>query len=110
MTIFDERESNFEKKFKHDKELEFKAVARRNKLLGRWAAEQMGLTGDAVEDYAKSVVLADFDKPGADDVLRKIMDDFQAKGVALSELQVRKRMDELLDAARKQILSENKQG
>lgn len=110
MTIFDERESSFEKKFKHDKELEFKSVARRNKLLGRWAAEQMGLSGAVAEDYAKSVVLADFDRPGEDDVLKKIMGDFQSKGIAVSELQVRKRMAELLESARKQVLSEAKEG
>jgi hypothetical protein len=110
MTNFQDRENTFEKKFKHDKELEFKAIARRNKLLGRWAAEQMGLSGTAVEDYAKSVVLADFDNPGEDDVLQKLMDDFKSKGVAVSELQVRKQMTDLLDTARKQLLSELKEG
>jgi hypothetical protein len=110
MTTFKDRENTFEQKYKHDKELEFKAVARRNKLLGRWAAEQMGVSGPAAEDYAKSVVLADFDKPGDDDVLDKLMGDFKAKGVAVSELQVRKQMADLLDLARKQLASEIKEG
>ena len=109
MTTFDDREDTFEKKFKHDKELQFKSVARRNKLLGRWAAEQMGLSGAAAEDYAKSVVLADFDKAGASDILKKLMDDFQAKGVAVSELQVRRQMSELMETARKQLVSELKE-
>ena len=110
MTTFKDRENTFEQKFKHDKELEFKAVARRNKLLGRWAAEQMGLSGAAAEDYAKAVVLADFDKPGDDDVLQKLKGDFQAKGVAVSELQIRKHMTDLLDTARKQLATEIKEG
>jgi hypothetical protein len=108
MTTFDDRENTAEKRFNLDKELEFKAIARRNKLLGRWAAEQMGISGSAADDYAKSVVLADFDRPGDDDVLEKVMGDFKSKGVAVSELQVRKQMADLLDTARKQMLSEVK--
>src|SRR3546814_14271709 len=79
MANFDDREKGFEHKYKHDKELEFKINARRNKLLGLWAATQLGLTGADAETYAKSVVMADFDKPGDDDVLDKVVADFVAK-------------------------------
>jgi hypothetical protein len=106
MASFDDREKGYEQKYKHDKELEFKAVARRNKLLGLWAAEQMGLTGTAADDYAKTVVLSDFDRPGDGDVLEKVMDDFKAKGIAVSELQVRKQMSDLLETARRQIMTD----
>ena len=109
MASFDDREKGFEQKYKHDKELEFKAVARRNKLLGLWAAEQMGLKGPAADDYAKTVVLADFDRPGDSDVLEKVMGDFKAKAIAVSELQVRKQMSDLLDTARRQIMTEVQQ-
>jgi hypothetical protein len=108
MATFDDREKGFEGKYKHDKELEFKAVARRNKLLGLWAAEQMSLKGPAADDYAKTVVLADFDRPGDGDVLEKVMGDFKAKGIAVSELQVRKQMSDLLETARRQIMTEVK--
>ena len=103
MTTFDKREQGFEKKFAHDQELLFKANARRNKLLGLWAAEKMGLSGPAAEAYAKEVVVADFEEAGDDDVLRKVRKDFDAKGVALSDQQVRKTMDELMAQAVAQI-------
>ena len=82
MTTFDKREEGFEKKFAHDEELRFKANARRNKLLGLWAAEKLGLSGAGAEAYAKEVVVADFEEAGDDDVLRKVRKDFDAKGVA----------------------------
>src|SRR3569623_27404 len=82
MTTFDKREDGFEKQFAHDEELKFKATARRNKLLGIWAAEKLGLTGAEAEAYAKSVVMADFEEPGDQDVFRKIRADFDAKKVA----------------------------
>jgi hypothetical protein len=103
MTTFDKREEGFEKKFAHDEELRFKANARRNKLLGMWAAEKMGLSGPAAEAYAKEVVVADFEEAGDDDVLRKVHKDFEAKGVALSDQEIRKTMNELMGQAIDQI-------
>ncbi len=103
MSTFDERKDGFEKKFAHDEELQFRATARRNKLLGAWAAEKMGLTGDAVAIYAKEVVAADFEEAGDDDVVRKVMADFAAKKVDQSEHQVRRTMDELMHTAIDQI-------
>jgi hypothetical protein len=99
MTSFDKREEGFEKKFAHDEELRFKAMARRNKLLGLWAAEKLGLAGPEAEQYAKAVVVADFDEPGDHDVFKKIRKDFDAKGVAQSDHQIRRTMDELLAQA-----------
>ena len=103
MTTFDKREEGFEKKFAHDQELLFKANARRNKMLGLWAAEKMGLSGPAAEAYAKEVVVADFEEAGDDDVLRKVRKDFDAKGVALSDQEIRKIMDGLMAHAIDQI-------
>lgn len=108
MSSFDEREKGFEKKFEKDQELQFKATARRNRLLGVWAAELMGMTGESAQAYAKSVVAADFEKPGDDDVVEKIVRDFAAKSVAQSEHQIRRKMDELLTVARHQIMTEVK--
>jgi hypothetical protein len=106
MTTFSERESAFENKFKHDKELEFKVTSRRNKLLGLWAAQLLGIDGAEAETYAKSVVSADFEKPGDQDVIDKVMGDFKAKNVDMSEHRLRKMMDEFFAAAKKQIMSE----
>ncbi len=103
MTTFDKREEGFEKKFAHDEELKFKATARRNKLLGLWAAEKLGITGPAADSYAKEVVAADFEEPGDADVFRKIRKDFDAKGVAQSDQQIRRAMDELMEQAIAQI-------
>jgi hypothetical protein len=103
MTTFDKREEGFEKKFAHDQELLFKANARRNKMLGLWAAEKMGLSGPAAEAYAKEVVVADFEEAGDDDVLRKVRKDFDAKGVALADQEIRKIMDGLMAQAVAQI-------
>jgi hypothetical protein len=108
MANFDDREKSFEHKYKHDKELEFKVNARRNKLLGLWAAGLLGLTGADAEAYAKSVVMADFEKPGEDDVVEKVVADFGAKGVDMSEHRVRKHMADLMAAARAQVMSEIK--
>ena len=80
MTTFEERQKGFERKFAHDEELKFKATARRNRLLGLWAAEQMGLAGDDAKDYARQVVKADLAEPGEEDVFRKIRADFDANG------------------------------
>lgn len=103
MATFDEREKGFERKFALDAELEFKAMARRNKLLGLWAAEKMGITGADAEAYAKEVVKSDFQEAGDEDVLRKIKGDLDAKGVVQSEHQIRREMDELLAKAREQV-------
>jgi hypothetical protein len=103
MTTFDKREEGFEKKFAHDEELRFKASARRNKLLGLWAAEKLGLSGPAAEAYAKEVVVADFEEAGDNDVFRKLRKDFDAKGVAQSDHQIRRTMDELMEQAIAQI-------
>jgi hypothetical protein len=99
MTTFDKREDAFEKQFAHDEELRFKATARRNKLLGLWAAEKLGLSGAEAESYAKSIVMADFEEAGDQDVLRKLRKDFDAKGVALSDHQIGRLMTELLEKA-----------
>jgi hypothetical protein len=103
MTTFDKREEGFEKKFAHDEELRFKANARRNKLLGLWAAEKLGMTGAEAEAYAKDVVMADFQEAGDDDVFRKLRQDFDAKGVAQSDHQIRRTMDELMEQAIAQV-------
>jgi hypothetical protein len=95
MTNFDKREEGFEKQFAHDEELKFKATARRNKLLGRWTAEKLGLTGADVEAYAHAFVVADLESTGDHDVFGKIRKDFDAKGVALSDHQIRRTIDEL---------------
>jgi hypothetical protein len=101
MTTFDKREEGFEKKFALDEELKFKATARRNKLLGLWAAGQLGKSGADADAYAKEVVAADFEEAGEDDVLRKVANDLAAKGV--TEQQVRERMSDLLNEAVRQI-------
>ncbi len=99
MTTFDKREEGFEKKFAHDEELRFKAMARRNKLLGLWAAEKLGLSGVEADAYAKEVVMSDFEEAGDHDVFKKLRKDFDAKGVAQSDHQIRRTMDELLAKA-----------
>lgn len=106
MTSFDDREKAYEKKFAHDAELKFKASARRNKLLGMWAAEKMGMTGDDVEHYAKGVVLADLEEPGDEDVFRKVRSDFDDAGIDQSDHQIRRTMEELMDKAVAQIEGE----
>ena len=99
MTTFDDRKDTFEKKFAHDEELRFKAMARRNKLLGLWAAEKLGKSGPDAEAYAKSVVMADFQEAGDDDVLRKVRADLEAGGAAVPDGELRGRMTELLARA-----------
>jgi len=103
MTTFDKREAGFENKFAHDEELRFKATARRNKLLGTWAAEKMGISGAAADAYAKDVVSADFEEAGDDDVVRKLVADFKAKNVAQTEQQIRQAMNELMATAIAQV-------
>jgi len=99
MTTFDKREDAAEKKFAHDAELQFKASARRNKLLGFWVAEKLGKTGKDAEDYARTVVMADFEEAGDEDVFRKIRKDFDAGGVAETDHVIRRTMDELMGRA-----------
>ncbi|MBM3486134.1 MAG: DUF1476 domain-containing protein [Alphaproteobacteria bacterium] len=108
MTTFNEREKGFESKYKHDQETQFKMTARRNKLLGLWAAEKMGMTGAAAEANAKDVVVADFDKPGDDDVIGKVLKDLGAKGVKMGETDLRREMERLAAVARDQITREAK--
>jgi len=99
MTTFEDRRDTFEKKFAHDEELRFKATARRNKLLGLWAAERLGKTGPDAEAYAKSVVMADFQEAGDDDVLRKVRADLEAGGQSQGDAELRRIMDELMARA-----------
>jgi len=99
MTTFDKRKDAFESKFARDAELKFKAEARRNRLLGLWAAGLLGKTGDAAEDYAKSVIQADFQEAGDEDVFRKIRADFDAAGINQSDHQIRRTMEELMSKA-----------
>jgi hypothetical protein len=103
---FEKREKGFEAKWVHDEELRFKVFARRNKLLGLWAAAEMGLSAPA--DYAKEVIAADFEKPGEEDVFEKLRRDFDAKSVKISDHAIRHKMDELLDAAKAEIEHESK--
>jgi hypothetical protein len=103
MTSFDNRKDAFENKFAHDEELRFKATARRNKLLGLWAAEKLGKTGPAAEAYAKEVVMSDFEEAGDDDVFRKVRADLDAGGIAQTDHQIRRTMDELMATAVTQI-------
>jgi hypothetical protein len=101
MTTFDKREEGFEKKFALDEEQKFKAEARRNRMLGLWAAEKLGITGDAAAAYAKEVVTADFEEAGG--VLRKVSGDFAAKGVATTEHAIRAKMNELAAIAAAEV-------
>jgi hypothetical protein len=103
MSTFDERESAFENKFAHDEEMKFRAEARRNKLLGLWAAELMGKTGEDADTYAREVVKADFEEPGHEDVVRKVASDL---GDMADADTIRAKMDELLKIAKGQIVKE----
>ena len=108
MNTFDKREKSFEAKWAHDEELRFKVFARRNKLLGLWAAKEIGLAGAAAETYAREVVAADFEKAGDDDVFAKIKDDFAARGVSLSDHVIRRTMEDLLETAKTQSEQETR--
>lgn len=103
MSGFDKRREGYESKFAHDQDLKFKATARRNKLIGLWAAEKMGLTDAAADEYAKEVVKADFEEAGEEDVFRKIRRDFDAKKLAISDHQIRREMEDLMTTAVEQI-------
>jgi hypothetical protein len=103
MSSFDDREKAEEGRYARNQETEFKAVARRNKLLGQWAAGLMGLSGEAADDYAKSVVMADFQEAGDEDVFRKLRGDFDAAGVEVSDHVIRREMTDQLEVARTQL-------
>jgi len=103
MTTFDNRENAFENKYAHNEEMQFKAEARRNKLVGLWAAELLGKSGEAAADYAKTVVIADLEEPGIEDVVRKLVADL---GTAASAEDIRAKMEELLPVAQNQIMTE----
>ncbi|WP_420392883.1 DUF1476 domain-containing protein [Acuticoccus sp.] len=103
MAQFDDRERAFESRFAHDEELRFKALARRNKLLGLWAAQKLGRSGDAAEAYAKEVVRSDFAEPGDEDVFRKVRGDFNAASVDVDDEELRLKMRELLVEAAEQL-------
>jgi hypothetical protein len=108
MTTFDKREDGFEKKFAYDEELRFKAESRRNKQLGLWVAEKLGLSGEAANSYAKDVIAAEFLAAGDSDVIRKVLADLSAKGVTVTERDIRVKMDELLAQAIAQVKPEKK--
>ena len=103
MTQFDDRERGQEAKFSLDQQSLFKATARRNKLLGLWAADLLGISGDAASEYAKSVVISDLEEPGDDDVIRKVLADFDAKGVAKSREDIVRQLEALMPIAVEQI-------
>jgi len=103
MSGFDRRREGFESKFALDEELKFKAIARRDKMLGLWAAEKMGLTGAAAEEYAHEVARADQQEPGDEDVVRKLTQDFAARGLPITDAQIRHEMERLLPVAVQQV-------
>lgn len=106
MTTFDEREQTFERKFKHDQELRFKANARRNKLLGLWAADRMGLAGPEAETYAKAIVEADLGRPGGAGAREKVVKDLAGKGIAATDAEVQREQERLLAIAKEQVLKQ----
>ena len=108
MSGFDQRKSGEEARFALDQELRFKANARRNKLLGLWAADLMGLKGEAASAYAVEVVKSDFEAPGDEDVFRKVRGDFDKAGIAQTDHQLHRQMEELLQTAIEQVKSEKK--
>lgn len=105
MTTFDDRERSYEAKFAHDADLRFKAEARRNRLLGEWAAELLGKTGDEARSYALTVVSSDFEEPGDDDVFRKLAGDLEGRADAAT---IRAKMAEMMDEAKRQVIDEVK--
>jgi hypothetical protein len=106
MTTFDDREQGFENKFSHDQELEFRIGARRNKLLGLWAAQLLGINGSDAENYAKSLAELELHTPQDQNVMTKVLADFKARGVDMSEHRLRRHLDEIEQTVRKQIMTE----
>lgn len=104
MTTFDDREKAFENKFAHDADLLFKITARRNKLVGQWAAEKMGLTPEETTAYATSVVQADFEEAGDEDVIRKLLGDLTSAGIDVDDAMIRAALDEKMVEARRQFI------
>ena len=104
MTTFDDREKAFETKFAHDEEMTFRIVARRNRLLGLWAAEQLGLTPEEADAYAKSVIQADFEEAGDGDVVRKLLGDLTGAGIETSDHIIRRALEEKAIEARRQLM------
>jgi hypothetical protein len=107
MAGFDEREKSFENKYKNDQETIFRITSRRNRLLGLWAAEKFGMPDNQALDYAKEVVLSDFEEPGDDDVVRKVIADFEKHGIGMDKHRLREKMISLMDEASSQIEAEN---
>ncbi len=105
MTTFDQREQAFEAKLAHDEELKFKATVRRNKWLGQWAAEKLGRTGEAAEDYAAGLIAAELEEEGGDVIFKKIRADFDAARVDVSDHQIRREMEELYTRAMEEIMT-----
>ena len=110
MTTFDNRENAFEEEFAHNEELAFRIIARRNKLLGYWAAEKMGMSKDKWEDYSKMVLFSDFERAGDDDVLEKVERDFKKMGMQVDPQEIRYEMNRLIYVARDQIMQSDAQG
>jgi len=108
MTTFNDREKAFEKKYEHDQDLQFKTTARKNKLLGLWAAGLMGKSGADADAYAKEIVIADFDRPGDGDVIEKLVKDLAAAGKPTEEHTIRRQADRLLADAKVQIMTETR--
>ena len=108
MTTFNEREKAFEKKYEHDQDLKFKVNARKNKLLGLWAAGVLGKSGADAEAYAKDVVMADLEKPGDSDVIEKLVKDLAAAGKPTEEHTIRKQAERLAEAAKEQLMKETR--
>lgn len=106
MTTFDDRESAFENKFKHDEEMQFRLTARRNKLVGLWAAERMGLTAEEADAYGKAVVQADFEEAGDEDVIRKLLGDLTSAGIETDDTEIRRALEEKMVEARRQFIEE----
>ena len=105
---FKDREKGFESKWAHDEELRFKVMARRNKLLGLWAAGEMGFPDEKAKEYAMAVVQADFQEAGSEDVFRKLRADFDAAGKSQSDMAIRRKMEDLLSVAGEQVTGEAK--
>src|ERR671912_362225 len=108
MTQFNDRERAFESKFAHDEEMKFRMIARRNRLLGEWAARKMGLSEEETQSYAKDVVRADFEEAGDEDVIRKVLGDLTSAGVEISDTEIREALEHKSVDARRQIMEATK--
>jgi len=104
MTQFDDRQRAFESKFAHDEEMKFRMVARRNRLLGEWAAAKMGLSEEETSSYAKDVVRADFEEAGDEDVIRKVLGDLTAAGIETSDAEIRQTLEHKTAEAKRQLI------